>query len=144
VIRHYALEQRSALATAAWQTVPGYADIIGSNQEVVFESVDTSGAGWFRGRVWLAEATAPPDEFRLLTTHAAGQMVISFPALGPDSLGRNRYYVLEQTTNPVDGVWVAVPGYSNLLGAGQTISYSTPPTGAPPRFFRGWVEVRSP
>jgi hypothetical protein len=142
--RHYALERLTGLGSGNWQTVPGYADVVGYDQVVVCTTPATGGPLFFRGKVWLAAESSSPGDLRLLVGRDAGQMVISFTALGPDTQGRNRYYTLERTTSLVSGAWVAVPGCSNVLGAGQTVSSSVPAAGAGPGFYRGRVELRSP
>jgi len=50
--RRYALEQRASLgADTMWETVPGYADILGDDQPVSYSSPDD--LLLFRARVWL-------------------------------------------------------------------------------------------
>ena len=71
-------------------------------------------------------------------------MVISFTAQGPDAQGRNRYYTLERTTSLESSAWAAVPGYSNILGAGQTVTVSVPAVGTGRSFYRGRLELRNP
>jgi hypothetical protein len=40
--------------------------------------------------------------------------------------GLNRYYNLESTTNLADASsWVCLPGYSNIMGINQTVTFST-------------------
>jgi len=138
--RHYALERRSDWKSGSWQTVPGYSDISGDNQEVVYEPLGTEASFYFRGKVWLGAA---PGEFRLLASRSAGQVGISFIALGPDELGRNRYYTLEQSTK-FTGPWTAVPGLSNVLGNNQTVTYPVPGTPGSAGYYRGRFELRNP
>jgi hypothetical protein len=142
--RHYALEHLAALRTGSWEAVPGYSDIVGSNQVVVCNAPGSGAPLFFRGKVWLAAQSSSPGDLRLLVGRDAGQMAISFTALGPDTQGRNRYYTLERTTNLVSGAWVAEPGYSNVLGADQTVTTSVPAAGTGRSFYRGRLELRNP
>lgn len=143
--RHYALERLADLRTGSWQTVPGYSDVIGANQVVVYDALNTGAPFFFRGKVWLGNAGGVlPGEFRLLVSHTAGQMAISFTAFGPDTQGRSCYYTLEQSTNLLPGSWLALPGYTNLLGSNQTVICSVPPAGMNRAFYRGRLELRNP
>jgi len=143
--RHYALERLTNLQTGNWETVPGYSDVVGANQVVVYDALNSDALWFFRGKVWLGSAgSVPPGEFRLLASQNAGQMAISFPALGPDTQGRNCYYTLERTTNLMSSAWVAVPGYSNVLGTGQTVTASVPASGTSRGFYRARLEVSNP
>jgi len=137
--RHYTLQQRP-LPNGTWQTVAGYEDIIGQNQVVAYEPPRNAAPLYFRGLVWLDFAGATPSDFRLSVSRTAGVSTISFTALGPDSLGRNRYYTLEYATS-LAGPWTAVPACSNILGAGQTVTQSISTTGPSHTFYRGRLEV---
>lgn len=140
--RHYALEQLSALPDSTWQLVPGFADIIGADQEVIYATPSPGTPRFFRGKVWLAAAAL--NEFRLTAHRHEDLLVISFPAAGPDAQGNHRYYTLEHAANPNLGAWQAVPGCSNILGAGQTVTHSAPVTGTSAGFYRGRIELRHP
>ncbi|MBP9902076.1 MAG: hypothetical protein V9H26_04445 [Verrucomicrobiota bacterium] len=142
--RHYALERLSNLSSTNWQTMPGYADIVGANQVVVCTTPSTGAPVFFRGKVWLDASDAAADEFRLWVSDADGQMVVSFTALGPDAQGRNRYYTLERSPNLLGGSWIAVPGCSNVLGSRQTVTHSVSNLGSGPGFYRGRLELRNP
>lgn len=143
--RHYALERLANLQTSNWEAVPGYSDVVGANQVVVYAALNSDALWLFRGKVWLGSAgSVPPGEFRLLASQNAGQMAISFTAAGPDAQGRNCYYTLERTTNLMSSAWVTVPGYSNVLGTGQTVTASVPAAGTGRNFYRGRIELRSP
>ncbi|MBN1674463.1 MAG: hypothetical protein JXR37_25670, partial [Kiritimatiellae bacterium] len=52
--RYYALETSAALGGAvSWLGVPGYTDVAGHGQTVVYTNVAPGAAGAYRGRVWL-------------------------------------------------------------------------------------------
>jgi len=143
-VRHYALEQLSDLADPNWQTVPGFADIVGADQQAIYTASATGGPVFFRGRAWLGMTSSAPDnEFLLHPCLSAGQRAISFTALGPDLQGRDRYYSLEYTTNLPVGPWLIVPGCSNLLGNNQTLTNVVPSLGTA-TFFRGRIELHTP
>jgi hypothetical protein len=142
--RHYALERLTDLRTVTWASVAGYSDIIGADQEVVYNPATATGPSYFRGKVWLGDALTLPEQFRLLANLNAGQLQVSFTALGPDAQGRNAYYTLEQATNAVSGFWTAVPGCSNVLGTGQTVLQAFPVNGTKRGFYRGRLDLRNP
>ncbi|MBN1673315.1 MAG: hypothetical protein JXR37_19875, partial [Kiritimatiellae bacterium] len=58
---------------------------------------------------------------------AAAQIVVSFPTVALGGAGYEQYtgrhYALEQTDAP-GGPWSAVPGYTDILGTGQMVSYT--------------------
>ncbi|MBN1676119.1 MAG: lamin tail domain-containing protein [Kiritimatiellae bacterium] len=69
-----------------------------------------------------------------------GGVVASFltvPAAGTGYDGLERYYALEAQAG-FQGAWSAVPGYTNLLGAGQTVAY-TNTSGAAGAWYRARV-----
>jgi hypothetical protein len=141
--RHYGLQRVANVSSSDWQPVPGYADVVGANQEVVYQPLITSTPFFYRGVVWLGQAAAP-DQFELRVAQNAGQVIISFASLGPNEQGQNRYYTLEQSSNLVSGAWAAVSGQSNIPGTGQTITYTIPNRESGNKFYRGRVELRSP
>jgi len=54
LVRHYAIEQRSALGAGLWTPVPGYEDILGTGQSVTYTTPAMDGpARYYRARVWL-------------------------------------------------------------------------------------------
>jgi hypothetical protein len=143
--RHYALERRGQLPSGSWQAVPGFSDLVGNNQVVVYDAPGADAPWFFRGSVWLDTAgNVVPAEFRLVLSHNAGQTTISFTALGQDALGRNRYHTLERSTNRVGGLWFALPGCSNVLGSNQTVKLSDTHSAQGPVFYRGRYELRNP
>ena len=56
---------------------------------------------------------------------------------GAEYGGLQRYYTLEGRTNLLSGAWSGLRGYTDILGAGQTITYTNPPTGA------GFIRARA-
>jgi len=63
------------------------------------------------------------DVFALAATTNNGMPVVMFEAraAGPELGGRQRYYSLEMTTDLRSGTWSDVPGYTDILGSGQTV-----------------------
>lgn len=61
-------------------------------------------------------------------------------AAGPECNGKQRYYTFERRTNLVNDAWTPVPGYTDILGAGQVISYTNAPTGT--GFLRVKADLR--
>lgn len=143
--RHYALERISDPGRSDWQSVPNLADIIAANQVVNYQSATTNGPVFFRGKVWLGDASGVESgDFRLWMSQAGGQTLVSFLAPGPDSQGRNCYYTLEHSTNLLTGSWRIVPGCSNVLGAAQTITHVVTNVGPTPGFYRARLMLTAP
>ena len=95
--------------------------------------------------MWLESAEGVlPAGFQLLLNRNAGQISISFTALGPDALGRSRYHTLERCTNLLGGPWLPLPGCSNVLGSNQTITCSDTNQANGAVFYRSRVEIRNP
>ncbi len=71
-----------------------------------------------------------------------GQMVVWCPtfATGTAYDGLNRYYALEYRTNLQVGGWLNVAGYTNILGLGQTLSFTNHSAG--PTFYRANAALR--
>jgi len=75
----------------------------------------------------------------------AGQVTLSFltvTATGPGYTDLTRHYALEQRSSLADdSMWNAVPTYEDVLGAGQTVTYSHSPAFEPLLFrVRVWLE----
>ncbi len=147
--RHYALERRAALGAGSWQAVPGYSDLLGINQEVVYDALSTNAPFYFRGKVWLDAASgmipqALSQAFRLSVNRNAGQTALSFTALAAGETGQSCYYTLEYSTNLVGGVWLPLPACSDVLGYNQLVTYSVPNPDSGKRFYRARLELRNP
>jgi hypothetical protein len=85
-------------------------------------------------------ASAP----ELTITLFEGQPAIGFTALAADGAGYaglNRYYSLESSADLASELWTGVPGYTNLLGANQTVIYPAP-MDAEARYYRTRIELR--
>ncbi|MBN1671554.1 MAG: peptidoglycan DD-metalloendopeptidase family protein [Kiritimatiellae bacterium] len=89
-------------------------------------------------------AEAPPGEggFTVDAALEAGGIRVSFPTVaagGTGYEGCTRYYALQERVGAEGDTWLTVPGYAEIAGAGQTVSY-TPPVGEhAPVFFRARV-----
>jgi len=83
------------------------------------------------------------DTLELATGIAAGSLVVSFPTLaagGTGYVGLTRHYGLQQRTEAA-GPWTDVPGYADLVGTNQTVSYTNPaPSAATQYRARVWLE----
>ncbi|MBN1676843.1 MAG: fibronectin type III domain-containing protein, partial [Kiritimatiellae bacterium] len=79
--------------------------------------------------------------FAVNMTLSGGAVVVSFPtveAAGPGYEGLSRYYSLESASAAgEEAVWSGVAGRTNILGTGQTVSYTAP--SGPMLFYRGKV-----
>ena len=63
-------------------------------------------------------------------------------ASGSGYSGLNRFYDVVTTTDPAnDSSWVGVPGYTNIVGANQSVTVSQPLAGGP-RFYRLFITIK--
>ena len=88
------------------------------------------------------QPTNAASVFVVALTTAAGKPTASCqtrPA-GTEYGGRQRYYTFELRTNLLSGAWTGIPGYTDILGTGQTILYQDPPPGT--GFIRARTELR--
>ena len=75
---------------------------------------------------------------------SGGQAVIFFTALraeGPGYAGLTRYYDLEASSDLNVGAWEGVPGFTNIVGTNQVVSYPVPPD-AVGGFYRTRIQLR--
>ncbi len=88
--------------------------------------------------------TSPADPAEKFVLRASGTLPstpVSFEARkaeGPGYEGLTRHYRLQQATNCGQADWEAVPGYEDIQGANQQITYERPANRGP-AFFRGVV-----
>lgn len=111
------------------------------------ENADTDGDGLTDVQEYVFGSNpALPEAGSLLTPAAAGNgLTLSFvarQAAGLGYAGLTRYYSVETTTDLADPTaWTPLAGYSNLVGANQTVAI-TPPTGARRCFYRLRVSLQ--
>jgi hypothetical protein len=82
--------------------------------------------------------TSAADRFEVdlsLSGSVGGVRFVTRAAGGPPHYpDMTRYYRLESASNLLDGGWYWVPGYDEILGAGQTVTYTNANW---PAFYRG-------
>ncbi|MGA2864015.1 MAG: thrombospondin type 3 repeat-containing protein [Verrucomicrobiota bacterium] len=120
---------------AAWASALGLA--------LDSQNLDADGDGISNLDEYIAgtNPTNAASRFVLMIAVGRTNTLIAFQALQAEGVGyegSNRHYALEQRGDLRSGSWQAVPGYSDLLGANQAVSYNVPATNAP-LFFRGKV-----
>ena len=60
---------------------------------------------------------------------AGGALRVTCPTVPAGTgYGKQRYYALESRTNLLSGTWTEISGYTDIIGAGQTILYTNAPT----------------
>ncbi|MBN1669385.1 MAG: lamin tail domain-containing protein [Kiritimatiellae bacterium] len=89
----------------------------------------------------------PAQLFRMELSAPGAVVLVSFPALqaaGPDYPGLTRRYTIQRRVGMTDAeaAWQDVPGYTGVLGAGQTVTYTnTAPAGVACYRARVWLEA---
>jgi hypothetical protein len=78
-----------------------------------------------------------------LGTNAINVSFPTRPATGAGYVNVSRHYALDNGSNIGAPVWSFVPGYSNILGSGQTVLFVAPASNGP-TFYRGRVWLQSP
>ena len=111
------------------------------------ERVDLDGDGVSTGDEYAmgTDATNSRSVFKLGLGVSDGQPVVSFqtvPEGGFYGVGGVRRYGLFATDDLLSGDWQGVPGFTNVVGAGQPVIYTNQVNEAGRRFFRGrvWLE----
>ena len=88
------------------------------------------------------QPTNAASVLRLDISSAGTDSVIVCPTIptGSEYGGKQRYYTLESRTNLLSGTWSDIPGYTDILGTGQTVTYTNPPAGTD--FIRAKATLR--
>ncbi|MBN1674989.1 MAG: fibronectin type III domain-containing protein [Kiritimatiellae bacterium] len=103
---------------------------------------DADGDGVENWKEYVAgtDPTGQSEYFAVALTRSGSQLVVSFPtveATGTGYEGLTRRYALERQIPP-DPAWSPIEGYTDIPGAGQTVTY-TVPSSTQPALFRGRV-----
>jgi hypothetical protein len=113
--------------------------------------LDTNALGANGQTLWqnYVVGTSPlnsTDVFMVSVSFLDGAPNISFPtrpATGAGYLNVSRHYALDSDSQVGSALWSVVPGYSNILGLGQTALFISAPSNAE-SFYRGRVWLQSP
>ena len=103
---------------------------------------DSDSDGALNGEEYVAgtDATNGASAFRLDTLLGNGRSLVTFLTIGAgadEPEGQARYYSLESSTDAVAGAWSGVAGWTNILGAGQRVTYTNQADGTRLILFRG-------
>ncbi len=118
-----------------------------ANTGAAADSADPDGDGWSNAEEYLF-GTFPttPGSTSLLGTSSSGNDItltfIARQATGTGYTGLVRHYALEFTTDVSNAAsWAPLAGYSDILGAGQTVTITQPASG-PNKFYKlkAWLE----
>ena len=124
-------DETTARGTPKWwiaQTVPGASlDFDGA------AAADTDGDGMPNWAEYEA-GTHPTNAAsvflaQMATLEGAPALFCQTVPAGPECGGKQRYYTIEKRDSLAQGGWTAIPGYTDILGTGQTILYRAQPTG---------------
>jgi hypothetical protein len=92
------------------------------------------------------DPSVPSTNRALLITQSSNTVVLSFTAKSAGTnawySGLNRYYTIESCTNLTNPVWKPLSGCSNILGADQTVLFTTNVSGGTNLFFhlKAWLQ----
>jgi hypothetical protein len=107
-------------------------------------SIGASGLSALQHFIAGTNPNDPNSVFKLVITNAGQARAISFTALraeGPGYDGFTRLYTLESTPTLAAASWTGVPGFTNLTGNNQIVTYQTAGLGSP-GFFRGRITLQ--
>ncbi|MBN1672820.1 MAG: lamin tail domain-containing protein [Kiritimatiellae bacterium] len=102
-------------------------DGVSDYQEYVAGTNPTQGADWFGVNAAMSD----------------GHVAVRFPTVaadGPGYEGLTRHYALERCSGMNAWDWAAVPGYEDIVGTGQTVTYSSADGVACMYRARVWLE----
>ncbi|MBN1673998.1 MAG: lamin tail domain-containing protein [Kiritimatiellae bacterium] len=146
-----AVVEGSPMSTAADFDQDGMSDAW-ENEKLGGTGQSTEGDADGDGRLNIEEyiAGTDPDNsnstFRVDMSAAGGSVIASFDTVAANPThypGVTRGYALEQRTGlDGTGMWQGVPGYTNILGAGQAVAYTNASPGGA-TYYRGRVWLQS-
>lgn len=116
----------------------------GTPAQAEITDTDSDGVASWQEYIAGTDPTNRNDYFKLLISSSNGMPVVSIntvPANSSYDGTQTRHYALEQTAGLVTSNWTRVPGYSNVIASGFSISY-TNGISTNALFFRGrvWLE----
>lgn len=105
---------------------------------------DSDGDGMSNEKEYEAgtDALTSQSVFRVSVAVQGGETFVSFPTVpegGAYGQGGYRHYALESINDLSTGSWQGVVGWTNILGDGQTVTYTNSVDGSAARFYRGRV-----
>jgi hypothetical protein len=111
--------------------------------------IDTDGDGASDAAEYIAGTLpqSPDDTFRLALQRDGDDLLVTFRALaahGPGYEGRQRFYALESTPDPVAGPWTPIEDLSRIPGLNQFLIHIQPPESPTPLFYRARVWLEGP
>jgi hypothetical protein len=111
---------------------------LGTNEADVIADGDGDRSLTWEEYVAGTDPTQSTSRFHIVITDASANVLVSCSTIGADGAGYeevDRYYDLEDSSDPLIGTWQPVPGYTNLVGDGSTVTH-TNDLSNPPRFYR--------
>jgi hypothetical protein len=117
---------------------------LGTNEADVIADGDFDRALNWEEYVAGTDPTVTTNRLHIVITDSSANVLVSYSTIGAEGAGYeevNRYYDLEDSPDPWSGAWQPVPGYTNLVGDGSTVTHTNYLSNSP-RFYRvkAWLQ----
>ena len=111
---------------------------LGTNEADVIADEDGDRSPNWKEYIAGTDPTASTSGFKLVISDSSANVFVSYSTIGAVGAGYeevDRYYNLQDSSDPLTGTWQCVTGYTNLVGDGSTVTYTNSQSN-PPRFYR--------
>jgi hypothetical protein len=111
---------------------------LGTNEADVIADEDGDRSPNWKEYIAGTDPTASTSGFQLVISDSSANVFVSYSTIGAVGAGYeevDRYYDLQDSSDPLTGTWQCVTGYTNLVGDGSTVTYTNSQSN-PPRFYR--------
>ena len=131
-------------ATPHWWLVQSHPDWTNNFDYHSTNDFDHDGMLAWEEYIAGTDATNGQSLFTVNVTMSNGNPVVTFQTVGAgvEYDGQSRRYSLSSASNLVTNGWIGVAGFTNILGADQTVIYTNEVSSNAPAFYKGrvWME----
>lgn len=137
---HFTADLASHGTPVWWLVQHGF----GTNEADVISDGDGDWSLTWEEYVAGTDPTVSTSRFHIVITDSSANVLVSYSTIEAAGAGYeelDRYYDLEDSPDPWSGAWQPVPGYTNLVGDGSTVTHTNDLNNFP-RFYRvkAWLQ----